>query len=70
MRRSTHYVFHAVWDVSAGFDDVCTVLSHPETYSAWWPEIRSVTPRASGRFEMVARSVLPYDLRFVSEEVE
>jgi hypothetical protein len=64
----THYVFKSIWSVEAPFDDVCAVLADVMTYSSWWPEIRTVTPVGEGRYEMVARSLLPYELRFVSEE--
>lgn len=68
MSTLTHYVFRSVWAVDAPFDAVCSVLSDVETYAAWWPEIRSVRRLGDGRFELVARSLLPYELRFVSEE--
>lgn len=68
MGNLTHYVFQSVWTVEAPFDDLCAVLADVETYPAWWPEIRSVEPLGDGRFQMVARSLLPYELRFVSEE--
>ncbi len=61
-------MFRSVWWVEAAFADVSAVLADVRTYPAWWPEIRAVNELAHGRFEMVARSLLPYDLRFVSEE--
>ena len=68
MPNLTHYVFQSIWTVEAPFDDVCSVLADVESYPAWWPEIHRVEPLGDGRFEMVARSLLPYELRFVSEE--
>jgi len=68
MGRLTHYVFRSVWTVEAALADVYTVLADVRTYPAWWPEIRTVKELGNGRFEMVARSLLPYELRFVSEE--
>ena len=68
MSNLTHYVFKSIWHVDAPFDHVYAVLTDPTSYPAWWPEIRTVTPLGNNRFEMVARSTLPYDLRFVSEE--
>ena len=61
-------MFRSVWWVEAAFADVSAVLADVRTYPAWWPEIRAVNELGHGRFEMVARSLLPYDLRFVSEE--
>ncbi len=68
MRRLTHYVFRSVWTVEATFSDVSDVLADVRTYPAWWPEIRAANELSHGRFEMVARSLLPYELRFVTEE--
>jgi hypothetical protein len=62
----THYVFRSVWHVQAPSADVTAVLNDLESYPAWWPEIRDVRPLGGSRFEVVARSLLPYELRFVS----
>ena len=69
MNNLRHYVFKSIWHVDGPFDDIYTVLADVTSYPDWWPEIRTVTPLGDNRFEMVARSTLPYDLRFVSEEV-
>jgi hypothetical protein len=68
MGRLTHYVFRSIWTVEAAMSDVFAVLADVRTYPAWWPEIRSVDDLGGGRYEMTARSFLPYELRFVSEE--
>lgn len=68
MSERSHYVFKSIWSVEAPFDAVCSVLANVRMYPAWWPEIRTVDDLGDGRFQMVARSLLPYDLRFVSEE--
>lgn len=67
VRDLTHYVFRSVWHVQAQLADVVAVLNDLESYPSWWPEIRAVRPLAGNRFEVVARSFLPYELRFVSE---
>ena len=67
MADLTHYVFRSVWHVQAPLDQVVPVLEDLESYPAWWPEIHRVTPLGGARFEVVARSFLPYELRFVSE---
>ncbi len=63
----THYVFRTVWHVQAPLTDLMPVLEDLGSYPAWWPEIREVRPLGENRFEVVARSLLPYDLRFVSQ---
>jgi hypothetical protein len=64
----THYVFRSIWRVPARPADVMSVLNDLETYPAWWPEMREVRSLGGNRFEVVARSFLPYELRCVSEE--
>jgi len=66
----THYVFRSVWSAPAPLADVMPVLDDLESYPAWWPEMREVRPLGGRRFEVVARSFLPYELRFVSESDE
>jgi len=68
MAGMTHYVFKSMWLVNAPFDDVFSVLADVWTYPAWWPEIQSVEDLGDGRYQMVARSLLPYELCFVSED--
>ncbi len=63
----TRYVFRSVWDLEASFYDVFSVLWDFDAYPRWWPEVREVRPLEGGRFETVCRSLLPYDLRFVTE---
>ncbi|HET7489421.1 MAG TPA: SRPBCC family protein [Acidimicrobiales bacterium] len=65
----THYVFKSIWQVEAPAPAVTAVLNDLPSYPAWWPEIREVRRLGDVRFEVVARSFLPYDLRFVSEGV-
>jgi hypothetical protein len=66
----THYVFQSIWHVRAPLADLMPVLDDLESYPAWWPEIREVRPLGGRRFQVVARSFLPYELRFVSEGEE
>jgi len=67
MSTPTHYVFHSVWSIDAAVEDVSSVLADVVGYPSWWPEVRSVEDLGNGRFAMVARSLLPYELRTVSE---
>jgi hypothetical protein len=66
----THYVFRSIWHVRARRRDLMSVLDDLESYPAWWPEIREVRPLGARRFEVVARSFLPYELRFVTDADE
>lgn len=67
MTALTHYVFRSVWHVQAPPAAVLRVLNDLESYPAWWPEVRGVRALGGGRFAVVARSFLPYELRFVIE---
>jgi hypothetical protein len=67
MSDLTHYVFQSIWHVRAPVADILTVLDDLESYPAWWPEFREVRPLGGRHFEIVARSFLPYELRFFSE---
>ena len=67
MSALSHYVFRSIWHVNAPLPDLMWVLNDLESYPAWWPEMREVRPLGDNRFEVVARSFLPYDLRFLSE---
>jgi len=68
MAGLTHYVFTSVWLVNAPSVDVFSVLADVWTYPAWWPEIRTVEDLGNGRFQMVARSLLPYELCIITED--
>lgn len=67
MSTLTHYVFRSVWHVRAPRPDVMAVLDDLQSYPAWWPEIREVRVLGARRFEVVARSFLPYELRFTTD---
>lgn len=59
---SDRYVFHATWRIAAPVDDVYRALADPESYPAWWPQVRSVVRLGSDAGVMRVRSLLPYDL--------
>lgn len=67
MSSLTHYVFRTVWHVQAPLTDLMSVLEDLGSHPARWPEIREAPPLRGNRFQVVARSFLPYELRFVSE---
>lgn len=45
-----------------------SALKDLEGYVDWWPEIKRVDKLAEGRFDVTARSFLPYELRFVTTQ--
>jgi hypothetical protein len=62
------YKFRSQWRLDAAPSEVFGVLADLETYPSWWPEIRLVeviTPESS---RITARSLLPYDLAFVTRQ--
>jgi len=62
------YRFRSVWRVGASAPDAFSVLSCVEDYVDWWPEVREVRRLSDESFELRCRSVLPYDLVFVSTQ--
>ncbi len=65
MRALTHYVFRSIWYVPASPADTYAVLEDLTTYPLWWPEVKEVRELDVGH-ETVCRSLLPYELRFVT----
>jgi uncharacterized protein YndB with AHSA1/START domain len=62
------YRFVSTWRLGASPGDVYRVLKDVDSYPLWWPEIRCVRRLDDRRAELAARSLLPYDLVFVTEE--
>jgi hypothetical protein len=47
---------------------VFEVLRDLERYPEWWPEVRQVSRGDGPEVDMMARSLLPYELRFTTKE--
>jgi hypothetical protein len=62
------YSFRSVWTFSAPANDVYHALAHLVDYPAWWPQVKEVLPRSEREFELHCRSLLPYDLVFVTHQ--
>jgi hypothetical protein len=62
------YTFRSTWHLSASPSDVYAVLERLVDYPLWWPQVRSVTARGNDTYELVCRSSLPYELRFVTTQ--
>lgn len=66
MKGLTFYRFRSRWELDAPRTRVFEALKDIERYVEWWPEIKLVSRIDEGRYEVVARATLPYELRFVS----
>jgi len=64
--RRNQYRFRTEWALSAAPDDVFAALAELLDYPNWWPEVKDTTALDANRCQMTVRSVLPYDLSFVS----
>lgn len=58
------YRFMSRWHVGADRETVFDALADLPSYPAWWPEVRVVEPVDEQNAAVVARSLLPYALRF------
>jgi hypothetical protein len=67
---SNLYEFRNHWSVDAAPDTVYTVLEALDRYPRWWPEVREVRQISERAYELRCRSLLPYDLVFVTHESE
>lgn len=74
-----HYSFKSIWQVDSPPEDAYLALETLRDYPAWWPEVREVhridDERSSGgpaeptpRYRLRCRSLLPYDLTFITEQ--
>jgi hypothetical protein len=63
------YRFRTQWDLNAPPADVFEALAELTDYPNWWPEVRTVTRLTGDEFQLRCRSLLPYDLNFVSRPV-
>jgi len=60
------YRFRSVWQVPATAAETIAALRRLEDYPAWWSQVRSAVRVDDDTYDMVARSLLPYDLTFRS----
>lgn len=68
MGSPTFYRFRSNWEVDAPRGYVFEVLKRGENYERWWPQVKRSARLSNGRYELVARSFLPYELRMVLTE--
>ncbi|MGH2827763.1 MAG: SRPBCC family protein [Actinomycetota bacterium] len=67
MKGLTFYRFRSEWRL-ASRERVFEALEDLKGYVAWWPEVKTVKCIAEGRFEVVVRATLPYELRFITSQ--
>lgn len=61
------YQFRSEWRIRAAPDAVYAALADVAAYPRWWHQVRSARWLDDRSGELVCRSLLPYDLRFVIE---
>ncbi|MBA3629959.1 MAG: polyketide cyclase [Actinobacteria bacterium] len=61
-----HYEFHSAWSIDAVPGELFDALNDVMRYPLWWPEIKEVVDLGGEGHLIVARSLLPYNLRFES----
>jgi len=68
MSSPTFYRFRSEWHMDASRASVFEALRKGENYDRWWPQIRKSARLNDGRYELVARSFLPYELSMILSE--
>lgn len=68
MGAPTFYRFRSEWELEAPRARVFEVLRKGESYERWWPQVKRSARLSDGRYELVARSFLPYELRMALTE--
>jgi hypothetical protein len=68
VERLNHYRFRSTWSVPERPCDVYPVLQDLDRYPLWWPEVKAVTPGATGKSTVLIRALLPYSLRFTMSQ--
>ncbi len=59
-----HYKFLSAWFNDASPGELFDALNDVSRYPLWWPEVKEVIELGGDRHLVVARSFLPYNLRF------
>ncbi len=59
-----HYDFRSAWSIDADPSELFDALNDVVGYARWWPEIKEVVDLGDDAYVVVARSFLPYTLRF------
>ena len=62
------YRFRSEWTLPAARTDVYLALEQLDDYPLWWKQITRAQRRTNGSYEMTARSLLPYELEFVTTQ--
>lgn len=62
------YRFRSVWRLEATPNEVYLALERLEDYPTWWPEVRQIERLDDDAAKLTCRSILPYDLVFVTRQ--
>lgn len=60
------YRFRSTWRLVAAPNDVYQALRDVDDYPEWWPQVHRADRVDDATYDMVVRSLLPYDLSFRS----
>src|SRR5688500_6263985 len=58
------YHFESTWPIRADASAVWDVLYDVPSYPSWWPEVKHVGELNGETYDVIVRSLLPYNLRF------
>ncbi len=62
------YKFRSEWTLHATRGDVYLALEQLDDYPLWWKQITRARPRSDDSYDLTARSLLPYELEFVTTQ--
>ena len=60
----TAYEFRSTWSVAAPPEHAYRVLRRVDLYPLWWPEVKQAAQISEQSYDLICKSVLPYELRF------
>ena len=63
-----HYRFRSEWSVDVPPTVAYAILEEVAHYPEWWHQVKRMTKIDDRRFEFIARSFLPYDIRCIAEQ--
>ncbi len=68
MTSIRHYRFRSEWSVDVPPAVAYAILEEVAHYPEWWPQVKRTSKIDDRRFEFIARSFLPYDIRCIAQQ--